>query len=574
MTELDVKVKFQALNFICDAGQRYIIALLVMTFICAWSVWGRVDTTIIVIWVLCSVLITLMRAGLIVGIRSDDKSKPRVELWGKILEASALLSGLLWGSSAVIFYVPESNPHQIFIFSTILSITSASVIILSYWITAFYFFTFPALAILLGQFLLIGDVEYLGFALITVVYGVVLMIVAKNQRDLALRSIRLGYQNVDLIAQLQQEKKTAEEANNSKSKFLAAASHDLRQPLHSIGLFSEALRYHIADDEALNIVNKINSSVDSLDNLLISLLDLSKLEAGGIKPKLVHFNLHSLLMRLQEEYVQRAEDKGLYLQLESPDVYVNADPTIIDIILRNLLSNAIRYTESGGIRLLALEQGDQVELSVQDSGVGISTDNQQKIFNEFFQVADQHNQNKGAGLGLSIVSRLVALMDYQLDTRSSLGVGSRFSFKLPLGNNVSEGDAVGMVETMPVNESVLVVDDSSDITESTDTLLTQWGYGVFTANTIQDALRLLSSQKIDILIIDYELSADETGLDVIKALPDDKLALLNVLFVSGEISQGKKEEIASFGYRCLQKPLSPSRLRANLIQLNRQKVVG
>ena len=240
------------------------------------------------------------------------------------------------------------------------------------------------------------------------------------------------------LAEARQALEKAESANLAKTRFLAAASHDLRQPLHALVLFAEALQSRPQAPEQQRLVDNIAAAVSSLDGLFSALLDLTRIDAGGLQARPCDFALDELWQRLRVHFEPVAFDKGLALRLRGGQHRVHADPVLVERIVRNLTANALRYTEDGGVLLAARRRGAHVLLQVWDSGLGIAAADQQRVFDEFVQVgeatrATEPGARRGLGLGLAIVKRLAGLMGADIGLQSVPGRGSVFSLRLPLG---------------------------------------------------------------------------------------------------------------------------------------------
>ena len=234
----------------------------------------------------------------------------------------------------------------------------------------------------------------------------------------------------------EQAREIADRANLAKSRFLATASHDLRQPLQTLALLNGTLRRTIRDPDSLLAISHQEQAIGAMSRLLNALLDISKLESGTIKPEIVDFRVAGLFEELHREFARSAEDKGLQLQIESSAGIVRSDPSLVEQVLRNLVANAIKYTRQGLVRLRCLNEASMLRIEVFDTGIGIPEDQIPHIFEEFYQVSvPSHSQRNGYGLGLNIVQRIVTLLDLHLEVRSTVGEGSVFTLSLPMGLN-------------------------------------------------------------------------------------------------------------------------------------------
>lgn len=356
----------------------------------------------------------------------------------------------------------------------------------------------------------------------------------------------------------------ADRANRAKSRFLAAASHDLRQPMHALTLFVTALKESPEGPDAHRLVDRIVDSVAALDHLFEALLDISKLDAGVITPKIESFPLQSLLQRLEDEYAQAAREKGLDLRVAACAATVRSDPALLERVLRNFLSNAVRYTATGHVAVQCTINQDRVQVEVADTGIGIPQQHLDDVFQEFYQVDNpERDRGKGLGLGLAIVKRVCELLNHPLAVRSTPGSGSAFAVEVPLGESVATARTEAHGEAGLQGAFVLVVDDETAVAEATFTLLSASGCHVLSASTGAEALRELSRHERlpDAVICDYRLRAGETGLDVIAAIHSTLGEAIPALLITGDTSPERLQEAAASGYHILHKPVDPSELR-------------
>ncbi|MGE0112438.1 ATP-binding protein [Aquabacterium sp.] len=364
----------------------------------------------------------------------------------------------------------------------------------------------------------------------------------------------------------------AELANRAKTQFFAAASHDLRQPLHALGLFAEALRQRCKDDEVAHLVHSINSSVDALEGLFSELLDITKIDTGGIDIQPEHIPLRGLFERLRLTFEPTAFEKGLSLRFHGARHHVYADPLVVERILRNLISNAIRYTEDGGVLVSCRPRGDHLCLQVWDSGIGILPKEQERIFEEFYQTQSKRplepHHRKGLGLGLAIVKRLAKLMDAPLTLRSRVGHGTVFTVLLPVGKAVR----APVADTPPRARTpltldrrhIVVVEDEPAVAEGLEILLKGWGATVSAFDTLDAVAAWAAHTEVppDLLIADYRLPEQRTGIEVIHLMRAHFGAALPVIMVTGSTMSGHETEARSEDFHLLLKPVIPTRLRA------------
>lgn len=328
------------------------------------------------------------------------------------------------------------------------------------------------------------------------------------------------------------------DASRAKSRFLAAASHDLRQPIQALNLLNSIARRAATNETHEAIIDKQQKSLDSMAKLLNALLDISKLEAGIVRPDITDCAVHEIFEDLHAEFDQQAKTKGLEFIIEQCNDVARSDARLLTQILENFISNAIRYTRKGFVRLRCMHQEAFIRLEVVDTGMGISPDAIGEIFEEFHQVDTGKTRPEGLGLGLSIAKRTAELLGCALDVTSRPGEGSVFSVVVPQGER--EGAMPRVLETTPVGAPVtglvLVVDDEPAVLDATSILLRIEGFEVVTATCQQEALDKIAARTPDILVTDYHLRGGETGADVIRSVRRNCSADMPVILVSGDTS--------------------------------------
>jgi signal transduction histidine kinase/CheY-like chemotaxis protein len=384
---------------------------------------------------------------------------------------------------------------------------------------------------------------------------------------------RVAEKSSALSAQLEvtrAARSAAEAANRAKSTFLAAASHDLRQPLHALGMFAQALIDRTREPEGQHLAQRIATSVEALETLLSALLDVSKLDAGAIAANPRDFAIRPLLDRLIEECTAEALERGLKLALVCGDPVIRSDPVLIERILRNIISNALRYTERGGIVIGCRRRGAHYALEVWDSGSGIPADQRSRIFEEFYQIGNPgRDRTRGLGLGLAIVRRLADLLGHRIDVRSREGRGSVFRLVVPAGDRTALAKPVeALPEPCVAGRRILVVDDEADVRDATASLLRQWGCDVVAVADVSTALDSYRGRAApEAMLVDFRLGAGMDGLAAIAALRQVFGLATPALLVSGESGEYELGRIRDAGVPLLHKPLPPARLRSLLAHL-------
>lgn len=381
-------------------------------------------------------------------------------------------------------------------------------------------------------------------------------------------------QRIDEATQeMRVKKEEAEKANFDKTRFLAAASHDLRQPMHAMGLFMGELSNRIDTPEQRKIVEKVEESVEAMSGLLDSLLDISKLDAGIVVPQVQEFAIDALLNRLAQDFSPIALKRSITFRIHSIEATVLSDPILLERILANLISNAIRYVSQNGIVIVACrKRGEHIRIEVRDNGPGIPASEQQNIFKEFVQLANKaRDRSKGLGLGLAIVDRLSKLLKHPVTLRSTPQQGATFAIEVPRVPTVhellAEGATVKSESSALSNEyaglNVLVVDDDELVRNSTSGLLTSWGCQTRVAGSLAEVRQISPDAHFDLIVCDYRLP-DGDGLalaDWIDTHCETKPAFI---LISGDTSPEVLQRVVAQGHHLLHKPVRPAKLRSML----------
>lgn len=381
----------------------------------------------------------------------------------------------------------------------------------------------------------------------------------------------------DAEARLREATKEAEQANLSKTKFLAAVSHDLLQPLNAARLFTGALAEQPIQAQAAGLVRSVCHSLEDLESLITTLVDISKLDAGVVKPDITSFQISDLLDNLANEYSQVARAEGVELRFVASHVVVQSDTQLLSRILRNFLSNALRYTDQGSILLGCRRRADCLELEVADTGIGIAQAQLGEIFQEFKRLGPSNGrQDSGLGLGLAIVDKISRVLGHPVSVRSQEGKGSVFSVQVPYGNLQPSKEGFEALLPLPVNQldqaRIWVIDNDPAICDAMATLMEGWGCQVLTALSLADLCQQVdpASSDVQLIIADYHLDNDETGLDAARALNQRLPAPVPVLMITANYGQDLKQQIRESGYLLIHKPVKPMKLKTTLSHLLEQ----
>lgn len=389
----------------------------------------------------------------------------------------------------------------------------------------------------------------------------------------------LGEQFNDMAARMQVSYETLERkvdertqelqsANLSKSRFLAAASHDLRQPLHALNLLVASLQSERDAAQRARIATRIEAAVANMNELFSALLDISKIDAGGLSPSLSDLPVARQLEHIVTTFGAAAREKGLHFSVVPSSAWVRSDPILLERMLLNLVSNAVRYTSEGGIVVGCRRMGKHVRIDVYDTGIGVPTDQQKKIFAEFYRGITHSPLGEGLGLGLAIVDRLGRMLGHPIEMASVPGKGSRFSIRVPAVSPRA------VTETKPAllrpayrdvlaGRTITVIDDDELVLRSTKDLLESWGCKVVAADSLAKALQELNGSAPDFVVSDYRLR-EGTGIQAVKDLRDRFGAAVPAFIISGDVAPALFAEVREHGLHLLHKPLAPMVLRATI----------
>lgn len=376
--------------------------------------------------------------------------------------------------------------------------------------------------------------------------------------------------------ELEKAKEEAEMANKSKDRYLAAASHDLLQPMNAARLLVSTLRERQLPQEDLHMVERVHIALEGAEELLTDLVDIAKLDQNTVQADITEFHLSQLFNSLRTEFQPVADRSGLELRIRATEFVVKSDARLLMRILRNFVSNALRYTNSGGVLVGFRQRKNKLLLEVWDTGEGIPSDRLNDIFKEFKQL-DQHRNGlrTGVGLGLAIVDRIAGVIGAEIDVRSRLDRGSVFSICVPLAEQPRRQPcAVLTTATSQAfsGETVLVVDNDQNILISMRALLQQWGLNVLIATDANTAISLCESQALtpETILLDYHLDFDQTGLDALDQLEEHFMNRIPTAMLTAERADNSLRAFKDLGLPVLHKPIKPGKLRALLTHLLNQ----
>ena len=531
----------------------------------------------IVGWLAVQLVTQVFRLWLVARYRripaDDDGSK--LEHAARLNTLYMLIAGLVWGSTAFLFMDIHQPITVALTLCGLYGISGGSVPGNAYNPSGLYAFVGAIFGLVMLRFLLIGQYAYDVLGLASIGYSAILFGFCRVQNRELKEGFAIRFENRRLLAELEVEKTEAQEArgraekaNLAKSQLLAAASHDLRQPLHALSLFSGSLQSLALDDEAKDVAARIQSNVSAMEKLFNGLLDISRLEAGVVQNHREPVSCQDLFDRLAGYFDPVAEQQGLDLRFRDTDLWVDSDAALTEQICVNLVTNALRYTRTGGILVAARRRGGRVSIEVADTGIGIAHADQARIFDEFVQIGNpERDRSKGLGLGLAIAQRMAAILGGAIEIASVEGRGSRFSFSLPSAAPAETPKAAVAPDLMQ-GLRLLLVDDDAMVREGACLLLRQWGVEAAAAADLVTAERLISEgARYDICLADYRLPGEANGLEVIVRLSARRDSPLAFCLVTGDMGAEVLAAADAAGVPIIHKPLHPARLRALLNHL-------
>jgi signal transduction histidine kinase len=534
----------------------------------------------LMVWLTVFGGVSLARISVGLAVARHTPARRNLRPWALWAVGGLLLHSALWGVVCIVL-LKEGNAHfESALHIVLLAVTMGAVVPLAGFFRVQAGHVLLTLGPLLLRDFLIGG-QYHGFlGALSVLVGAYTLINGRNQSRALNEVLAQRQRNTRLVEALRQEnerseaaRRLAEEANAAKTRFLAAANHDLRQPLHAMGLLAQTLRAPGSTTNAGEVGGHIVECVDGMTRVVDELLDITRLDVGNMAPQWSAFALDELLAEICRPCEALARAKGLALVVMGESAIVRSDRALLARVISNLVSNAIRYTPAGGVRILARVQGQQLHLSVEDSGIGIAQDQLSRIFEEFYQVGNPARDRRlGLGLGLATVKRLSDTLALQVSVRSTLGQGSVFELTLPLAAPEEPVTALAVVDDLTIPrvgaQQVLVVEDDSDSRSALVGLLQTWGCVAHAAGCEASAVALLRSGicRPDALVVDLRLADGASGIDVIRALRCAANAEMPTVIVTGDVGGERMRAARALGFAVLVKPVRPVQLRAFLNQ--------
>lgn len=493
------------------------------------------------------------------------------------------LFGCIWGAAGYLFLNPNSMTDTAFLIVFLFGMASGGINALSSLWLSYVALVVPILLPFSIKLILGGDTHTFLLGTVTLSYLIIMLLISRLTNYSMNKSLEMRYENTTLVKELKKQTEQANQSCKDKSRFLASASHDLRQPIHSLSLLTSAITPEVKTTRGKEILHQIVTANDVMLDLLNSLLDISKLDADIIKPKLTMVDINEIIDSLMDEFQEIARANNIELRAKTSIYKVKTDPVLLSTILRNIIQNALLYTPKGKVLISCRKKKDAVLLQVWDTGKGIAKEYQEEVFAEFQQLHNpERDKNKGLGLGLAICKRLSEKLKVKISLKSVVDKGSVFSLEIPLLTTaeikrcLSEKTPQKFTNVSQNFENlvVLIIDDNAIVLDAMTALLENWGCHVLTAESVRQTENIAKIQsehdkKVDVIIADYRLRKNKTGVEAINKF----IQIVNYsppsLLITGDTSPERMQEISSHGFPVLHKPVKEPQLKVVIARLLR-----
>lgn len=545
-----------------------VVSSTIILIVCYLLFRGRVPAQRLFVWTTVVTAIIAVRVVLAWGYRRRVPDDVGLGPWVVMLALSMTTSAFVWGAVVFVPIAPDNGLTMTVAIIFVGAVAGAVQMLVGTPRTC--------AAVIVGHlgplfvYLVRSGVrEHMLLATSIVVFLVFVTHVAMQNRQLLRSSIALRFGNLDLVNRLTEEKTRAEEARTAaeratatKDQFLAAASHDIRQPIHAAFMFLGA----IEEESSSSLVEPmagLRTSLVAARQMLDSLLDVSRIDAGVVERHDIPCQAAVLAARVAAIMRPIAERRELALRVRAPaDLWFESDPVLCQIILMNLMSNALKYTKRGGVLLSFRHAGRRCRVQVWDTGIGIPLDEHERIFDDFRQLDNpERDRSRGIGLGLSIARRLARVLETSIDVHSVVGRGSVFALDLPLGAAPQATESATPADRSTTSLRILVVDDDEMSRAGLRALLHAWGHEIVSAGSVEEAGRVaFRHPELDVALVDYRLPENKTGHDAVAAITTALGRMIEVIFITGDTNPQRIRE-ASAGQRVIFKPVPPDVLR-------------
>ncbi|WP_339864438.1 ATP-binding response regulator [Paremcibacter congregatus] len=561
---LEKKILSERLALIAQQIKIILVIVLIISTLTAYTLWSTVPHDMLINWLFLVNFPSLLRIILLFSQKHHTYDLDLLAFFNVFLAA---WSGTAWG--AVGFFFPLYADPTVMQFLTVVlfGITAGSVPGLSSFVPCYFAFSIPVMGGLAFRHFSYGDEIHISASIFCLIFLLINMAFSLVIQNSMIQSIRLRLEKNELIGKLRQEKDKAISARDAKSSFLAAASHDLRQPLHAMGFFIETLKKEITDEDQSLLLQKVERTSDNLRAQLNDLLDISKIDAGILTPHPTPLSVETIFSALKSEFTPLAQEKNIDLHIVARDLIINSDAHMIERILNNLVSNALRYTKPGGRILVGCRRrGKNIRFEVHDTGIGIPGHLIGHIFAEYYQIANpERDRNKGLGLGLSIVKGMCDLLDHPIEVRSEINKGTSFYVSTPRSHKrPSIPDSLSQHFNLKLETgNIILIDDERDALDAMSTLLENWGHTVVPFEAETEALQYLSHHDFcpDMIITDFRLREMRTGAEAISAINKKLKKSVPAVIITGDTAKDRMLQARKSGHVLLHKPILPAKLR-------------
>ena len=557
------RVLYQILQTQYKKSYINIVGSLGVAFTLLFAVDGAYLYGVVWIWLLLHCALGLFRYFRLQKFNNSESDSKNNMYWYKEMLLIHIVSGLLWGLTPFVFFNVDSGSNIYILFAVTCSVMASSVVLI--YLPAGYlvssFFVLPLLSY--AAFLLDNSFNLL--SILILFYFVMMMVVSIESNRSVADAIVQRFINEDLVAQL-------EASNLAKSKFLATASHDLRQPIQALSLLTAAANETGNADR--NTLNSMQRSIDNLNILFNSLLDVSNLDSGVIEIHPEAISMYDFLEEIQDQFSKAVHLDDLSIHLDCPkNIIAYTDPILTQRIIVNLISNALKFTSYGKVSISVEYDAEVATICIADTGAGIPENELEAIFREFYQLNNHsHTAQKGMGLGLSIVKRLVDLQNHRITVSSQLGEGSQFYLSLPIATSQQIQKNKPQKTTQSSFDAsqytLLVIENEPTILNAMELLLSKWGYKTLIAKNAHEAHEQTDNTKhIDLIISDYGLDDTHSGIEISQHLKDKLKKEIPTIIITGSTDADHIQDIKQANNTLLTKPIVPGRLRIALEHL-------
>ncbi len=573
-TERELETRLALFSLLCSNLVWILPGSGLAAFALALALQGQLPSMFLVSWICTVTAILVVRGFYLHRWLKDPTTSTTVQSRLRTATGLTCATACCFGLVGYLAVSPDNPLISLLVVMVLTGMVASATAAISYLLPMYLSFIIPIMFPAGLRMMSFGQPSTAWIGGLMMLYLIVCLGSSRSIRASILRSIQLRFDNMELLDDLKHQHKRAEvslareeKANLAKSRFLAAASHDLRQPLHSLRLFTATLEMQTRNTQHKTLVGQIDSSVKSLEELFNALLDISKLDAGTINVDLQHIYMDSLLSQIEAEFKAMTTEKMLDFHVELNNHVIHTDALLLETLMRNLVGNAIRYTESGSVSISSSAAEGRVWISVIDTGIGIPLADQKRIFEEFVQLGNaERDRNQGIGLGLSIVKRLADLLDVIVEVESVAGEGAHFRIGVPEGDEAQYRFTHSPDLTMPDHLAslfVLVIDDEEEACLAVEGLLETWGCVVMCAQSGDAAIQQLREigDTPDLILSDYRLRDGETGGDVIMRIRRQFGLALPAIILTGDIAPERLRDIKALGFPLLHKPCEPDVLR-------------